>query len=328
MKLSFAIAIAALAAGAAAAQAPAPAGAGPASGVTLGGPWQVGPALEHPRAGLSAVALDGLVYAAGGAGVVDPRDDFDVLDPAAAVWRGLKPLPQGLERFGMAAADGRIWIAGGYSAESGEEPVADMWSYDPAADVWQSEPALPGPKAAFSLLAFDGRLYAIGGEAGLQGLYVFDLEARDWSALDAPPQTARRGAASVVLEDRLYLIGGVRNGVSSARVDVFNPQTNEWSRAPDLPQPRAGHAADTVNGALHVFGGRSADMRRTLDGHLVLRPGATGWETAPSLPSPRTEMAAATVAGAVHLVGGGVGGGFFAPFTAVDSVDVIRPEGR
>lgn len=326
MKLSLEAVAAALAVCMAGAPAHAQTFEGPASGLTLNGPWEMGPALEHPRAGLSAVALDGLIYAAGGAGVVDPRDDFEVLDPAASVWRGLKPLPKGLERFGMAAAEGRIWVAGGYSADSGEDPVADMWSYDPATDVWQSEPPLPGPKAAFSLVALDGKLFAIGGEAGLQGLFVFDLGAREWSAREAPPETARRGAAALALDGRLWLIGGVRDGQAGARVDVYDPETDRWSRAPDLPAPRAGHAVERVGGAIHVFGGRSADLRRTLAAHDVLEPGARRWISAAALPSPRTEMAAAAVDGAVHLVGGGVGGGFFAPFTAIDSVDVIRPQ--
>ncbi len=314
------------AAGLAATATPAPAqpfGEGPSSGLTLSGPWRPGPRLEDPRAGLAAAALDGRVYAAGGAGLVDPRDDFDAFDPDAGVWRGLKPLPVGLERFGMAAAAGRLWVAGGYSAESGADPTRAVWSYDPAADIWQSEPELPGAKAAFTLLAHAGRLYAIGGEDGAPGVFVFDVQAGEWSAVDAPPEVDRRGAAAASAGGRLFLVGGVRSGQATARVDVFDPETGEWTRGPDLPEARAGHAAVAHGAAVHVFGGRSPDLRRTVASHFVLDPGAREWREGPALPEPRTEMAAAVVGSRVVLAGGGVGGGFFAPFTAVDDVTML-----
>lgn len=314
---------AALAAPAASGQ---PFGEGPSSGLTLSGPWRPGPRLEDPRAGLAAAALDGKVYAAGGAGLVDPRDDFDVFDPEAGVWRGLKPLPEGLERFGMAAAAGRLWIAGGYSAQGGAAPIRAVWSYDPAGDIWQSEPELPGAKAAFTLLAHDGRLYAMGGEDGAAGVFVFDIEAAEWSALEAPPEINRRGAAAVAANGRFFLIGGVRGGQATPRVDVFDPQTGGWTRGPDLPEARAGHAAVARGATVHVFGGRSADMSRTVSSHFILDPQTQGWRAGPPLPEPRTEMAAALVGDRVVLAGGGVGGGFFAPFTAVDDVTMLTLE--
>ena len=154
----------------------------PASGLTLNGEtgWAPGPKLETARAGLGAVELDGLIYAAGGSGVVDPHADFAALDPDLDRWLELAALPQGLERMGVAAADGRIWVAGGYSAETGSEPSAAMWSYDPEANVWQSEPDMPGAKAAFALVSDGERLYAVGGEDGAPGVFEFDIEARIW----------------------------------------------------------------------------------------------------------------------------------------------------
>jgi hypothetical protein len=64
-------------------------------------------------------------------------------------------------------------------------------------------------------------------------------------------------------------------------------------------------------------------MRRTLADHLALIDGA--WTERAAMPSARTEAAAATLDGEIWLIGGGAGSGFFAPFTAVETVDVIRP---
>lgn len=298
------------------------------SGLNLGTPWRAGPSLHEPRAGLAAAVHAGRIYAAGGAGLVDPHDNFEEYDPDIGRWLDRAALPVGLERFAMASLGERIYVAGGFSAESGAEPIAQMWSFDPQTNVWQGELDMPGPKSAFSLLAVDGLLYAVGGEGGVPGMFVYDPEALAWSAAAAPDRINRRGAAAVVFDGAIWLIGGVRAGVSSAEVDIFDVQSGAWREGPALPEPRAGHAAAFLNGQIHVFGGRSADMQRTVRDHFQITPGAGAWDQGPALPSARTEAAAAALDGEVWLIGGGAGAGFFAPFTAVDTVDVIRPAGE
>lgn len=287
--------------------------------------WRQGPSLDTPRAGLNAVDFAGNIYAAGGAGLVAPRDDFEVYESATGRWRPLSPLPVGLERFGFAAGQERLWIAGGYSDESATDPIAEVWSYDPAEDVWQAETPLPGPKAGFSLIALGGKLYAVGG-TGAPGVFVYDIEAGEWSAMEAPPEAGRRGSAALAVEGEIWLIGGASDGEATARVDIFDPASGVWRIGPALPEPRAGHAAVLHAGKVHVFGGRSPDLRRTLSDMLVLDPGARRWQEGPDLLTPRTEAAAASAGGEVFLIGGGAGSGFFAPFTAVDSVDIFRPQ--
>jgi N-acetylneuraminic acid mutarotase len=297
-------------------------------GLNLGTPWRAGPSLHEPRAGLAAAVHAGRIYTAGGAGLVDPHDNFEEYDPDFGRWLDRAALPVGLERFAMASLGGRIYVAGGFSAESGAEPIAQMWSFDPETNVWQGEPEMPGAKSAFSLLAVEGALYAVGGEGGVPGMFVYDPEALAWSAAPAPARINRRGAAAVVFEQAIWLIGGVRDGVSTAEVDIYDVANGNWREGPALPAPRAGHAAAVLNGQIHVFGGRSADMQRTVRDHFQITPGAASWSQGPALPSARTEAAAASLDGEVWLIGGGAGAGFFAPFTAVDTVDVIRPAGE
>ncbi len=301
---------------------------GPTDGrLRLSGPWSIGPRLGLARAGLSVAAFEGRIYAAGGAGLVDPRDDFEVFEPERGDWRPLKPMPVGLERFGMTAAQGRIYVAGGYAAdtEDGAAPVDQVWSYDPEMDVWRGETALPGPRAGLSLVTHGDNIYALGGEDGTPGLFVFNLASQEWGVVDAPLEINRRGAAAVVLGDEIWLIGGAREGKASNRVDIYHTTSQTWRRGLDLPEPRAGHSAAVLGEQVHIFGGRSADMRRTLASHLSFSEGAEQWEIYADMPAARTEAGVANLEGGVWLIGGGAGAGFFAPFTAIDAVDIFSP---
>lgn len=291
------------------------------------GRWESTARLDAPRAGLAVAVLDGRLYAAGGSGLTEPRVEFEAYDAELERWMPERPLVLGLERFGMAAINGRIYAAGGYAlGDDGVGPTAGMWSWSPDGGVWQSEIAMPGPKADFNLIAAGDTLYAIGGTRDDGAIYAFDPEETEWRSIAAPAGAMRRGAAAVVVDGQVYVIGGSLDGVVTARVDVYDPQADSWQRAADLPEARSGVAAAYYQGRIHVFGGRAADNRTTLSAHSSLAPGDANWTGEPDLPSPRTSADAAVLGDGVYLVGGGSGGGFFAPFTALDATDIFVDE--
>ena len=293
------------------------------------GEWQAAARLDAPRAGLSVVVLDGRLYAAGGAGLTDPRAEFESYDTEIDRWMPEQSLPRGLERFGMSVADGRIYAAGGYAAgEMGVGPSAAMWSWSPEHAVWQSEAAMPAAKADFTLTEVGGLLYAIGGSRDDGEFYVFDPESREWENGEVPEGVTRAAAAAVAIDDEILIVGGFYAGAPTARSDFFNPATGEWREGPALPAPRSGVAIAYDGERVHVFGGQGGEGNTTLDEHLVWTPGESGWESAEGLPSPRTNAAAANLNDGIYIVGGGSGGGVFAPFTALDVTDVyLQGEG-
>jgi N-acetylneuraminic acid mutarotase len=292
------------------------------------GRWETAARLDAPRAGLAVVEHDGRLFAAGGSGLTTPRAEFESYDPAYDRWFPETPLPRGLEQFGMASLNGRIYAAGGYAPdETGMVgPSAAMWSWSADGNVWQSEVAMPAPKADFALIALDDRLYAIGGVRDDAAVHVFDPEAREWETLDIPAGVTRRGASTLLVDGEIHVIGGVIDGAASRRHDVFDPQSGSWREATPLAEARSGAAAALMGGRVHLFGGRAADGRTTLQSHVSWAPGETEWRAEAELPAPRTGAEAVVLSGGIYLVGGGSGGGFFAPFTAIDSTDVFQDD--
>ena len=198
------------------------------------GRWETAARLDAPRAGLAVVVHEGRVYAAGGSGLTTPRNEFESYDPAYDRWFPENPLPRGLEQFGMASLDGRIYATGGYAPDENGlvGPSAAMWSWSTDTYVWQSEVAMPGSRADFALVPLDGQLYAIGGLVDDQTGYVFDPESREWSNLELPAGVTRRAAATLVVEGRIHVIGGIAGEAVSARHDIFDPETGSWSEGP------------------------------------------------------------------------------------------------
>lgn len=290
------------------------------------GVWEAAARLDASRAGLGVVVHGGRIYAAGGSGLTDPRDEFESYDAALDRWFPETPLPRGLERFGMTAINDRIYAAGGYArGEDGVAPSAAVWSWSFAGNIWQSEAAMPAAKADLALVAVGSLLYAFGGLTDDASVFVFDPEARSWETIEAPAGVTRRGMSAAELDGVVYLAGGRLDTETVTRVDIYDPETDAWSRGPDLPAPRSGAAIAVLDGRIHLLGGRGADARETLQTHLSWQPGEAAWREEAMLPAPRTGGGAAVLNQQIYLIGGGSGGGFLAPFTALDTTDVFDP---
>src|SRR5580693_513737 len=76
-------------------------------------------------------------------------------------WEKAAPFPEPEEELYGAAANGRMYVMGGYG--EGGKPVGMVWEYDPATDKWNKKKtmALPAHHAAMS--EYKGKIYVFGG---------------------------------------------------------------------------------------------------------------------------------------------------------------------
>lgn len=277
------------------------------------GSWSDGPPLPVEIAEMAGAAIGPTIYTGGGFtppagsigtwfGCLDTSDD----SPA---WERLTDMPVAVHHPGMAAGDGRIWLAGGYSgALTVSEATRTLFAYDPALDAWERKADLPGRRAAHFLVHEGGRLYAIGGTGDRTGsMFVYDIAADEWAEAPGPiPREHLGGAASGGL---VYAIAGRGFGLGdrSAILESYDPNTGEWTRLSDMPGACGGcTAAATADGRIHVTGGETFGMARaTYRDHYVYDPAAGTWSVAAEMPTARHGLASAAVGDRFYAIGGG-----------------------
>lgn len=292
------------------------------------GRWLENRPMEVGRSHLSAAELAGDIYVAGGTGILEPLDIFELYDPIADHWIPLPALPGGREQFAMAAANGRVFVSGGFTEEAAGQPSAELWIYDANEAQWRQGPDMPAARAGHAMVAYEEQLYVIGGQgASVTAVHKFDIPDESWSTTNYKIAMPRAAASGVVLGGRVYLIGGIASGTSVLRnVEVLDLSSGAKSQAASLPAPRYGLAAAVLDGQIHVAGGATLTPRQTHFDHFVYDPDANHWRTAAPLPTPRFAAASATANGQWYVFGGGAGAGFFAPFTAADAVESFGSE--
>ena len=271
-----------------------------------------------------------------------------------ASWTTRAPLPIAMAEVGVAALGGKVYVVGG-TEQRGKAPT--IWAstltimYDPAANIWRKRASLPHGLTHAGVTALDGKLYAIGSfikpvHIGPQNwAFVYDPGTNKWSAL--PPLAVARGSvAAVAVGDKIHVFGGrISNRVvkissppgtpamfsgfgTVTTHQIYSPQTGEWSTGAPIPGPGRDHVGVAVlDGKVHLFGGRTADVQDNLDRHDVYDPATDRWTSAAPLPRPRSAGAYTVLDGLIIYAGGECkpGGQPFTP-NAYDDVTGYDPK--
>ncbi len=212
--------------------------------------------------------------------------------PPESVQRVEPSLPSPVEETAAAAANGLLYVMGGFDAAG--RSLDSVYVFD--GSVWQAGPRLPLAVDHASAATLDGQVYLAGGHSnGRDSNRLFRLDGTTWTEL-AQLHYARGGHALIAAQGQLYAVGGNTSGGNVPVAEAFDPATNAWTLLPPLPLPR-NHVSGFVLGAyVCVAGGRSPNTTRV----DCLDTGQLTWVRLADLPR------STSGAGATEFQGGGV----------------------
>ena len=98
--------------------------------------WTLGAPMPTPRSELTAAALRGRVYVAGGIAQFGTTTAFEVYDPALGAWEELPALPEAVHHLAAAATGNRVYVTGGYTDLGFSAMSRHAFAYDPEARTW------------------------------------------------------------------------------------------------------------------------------------------------------------------------------------------------
>ncbi|HWY01612.1 MAG TPA: kelch repeat-containing protein [Mycobacterium sp.] len=275
-----------------------------------GNSWTLGAPIPTPRQMLAAASDGRLMYTVGGSNGNSDLAMVEAYDPAAKTWTRLPDLSQPRSDLGVAIADQRLVAAGGLSAGQVLKSVAVL---DLMSKTWAGLPDMASARHGMAVAAVERSVYAIGGSTDVgDGQVISSAEAlqlparriqpaAQWRSLpDAP--TARLMTAWAVLDDKIWIMGGLRNGVALQTVESYDPRTGVWQPQPSLPVPLHHAAAAIYRGEVIVLGGASSDLTQASTKVFALRKG--NWVELPNLTHARAAPAAAVVGDKLVVAGG------------------------
>lgn len=225
-------------------------------------------------------------------------------------WVERAPLPVPRSEMAWATVyNNQMHMIGGYGEQRVDRPYHHV--YDQASDKWIEATPLPRGANHVGVCVVTGKLYAIGGfteQNRKPDQLCFVLDAEKWREI-APLPKACGAIACVAQNDMLHAIGGAVGDTFATKksVDwhlVYDPRIDQWSTAAPLPTGRDHTGTLTVEGRIHVIGGRVDSFHTNSNLHHAYDGKADKWEPRAPLPTARSGHGAVLYRGRIFVMGG------------------------
>ena len=145
------------------------------------------------------------------------------------------------------------------------EQLPYMYTYDINTNNWKMQRETPISRWGVCAISQGHHIYIIGGTNSSDRIPAGNTKVERFNPSNesveevAPLNEARHDAFGAVMNDKIYVAGGIQMREQRCRLlntcEVYDPSTNEWHLIADLCVPR--HSASMVcfKGALYIIGG-------------------------------------------------------------------------
>ena len=171
---------------------------------------------------------------------------------------------------------------------------------------------MPTARGSINANFVNGILYVIGGYGSSEIVDVneaYDPLSDKWTFRASMP-TPRHHAASVVVDDQIFVIGGRTVGlypiVNTNINERYDPDEDKWTTLQPMPSKRSGISGASLNNtsaAIYVFGGEN--LTNTYNNNEKYEVKIDKWQLQTPLPTPRHGLGAASVDDKIYVIGGG-----------------------
>jgi len=287
--------------------------------------WKRLPDMAVPRWEAGTVVLDDKLYVFGGYRMPTKAcKRVDAFDPKDNSWQKLADLPSAITHINMVLDSRSVWFAGGFKDGYKGYAIDEVWKYDIDKDTYTAGPSLPEPRGSGGLVIVGRKLHFVGGlrkdrDTCSPKHWVLDLEKLEegdakWEEA-RPMSKGRCHFGTVTFEGKIYLTGGMYHHdseqIDRPLVDIYDPETDSWSRGEDLPTGHTHAEACTFvhDKRIWFLGGMAqVGKKRWIDNKITALTSEGKWKHVGELPQPLSAAAAGIIDGKLYLAGGSPNG--------------------
>lgn len=279
--------------------------------------------MHQARADLGVAVVNGEIYAIGGSTTAfnsvsvpngNPADIGETpvgtneqYDPSTNIWTFKASMPDPRVSFATAVYQNKIYCIGG----SGSTLATEV--YDPADNTWTLKAPIPQNHFPIQANVIGNEIYVIEGGA-FSDLFDFDIytPANDtWSSPASIGGSLNVGYVSTVLDDKIYVLGGIDYLSDGSTGYVYDPQTGSWGQGPCAEMAVAGGGAVSTTGIfapkrLYLVGVQpgGATSAASLFPTQAYDPSTNSWTTGAPMPTGRNDFGVANINDSLYFIGG------------------------
>jgi N-acetylneuraminic acid mutarotase len=278
--------------------------------------WKIFADMQKERADPGVIAYNEKIYVMGG---YFPfgfgyNQTQEVYDPQTHTWQFAANLPSfGRSDMMLANVGDKIYAIGGWNMDHGGQ-YTHTQRYDPMADNWITMTSMITPVSGAGVVVVTdtvfptGTIYILGGAShsgSIAAVQKYNPISDTWS-LGTPMTVARSELGAVLLNGKIYAMGGVTSGgVTTSTVEIYYPISDTWKIGPPLPEARASIAVGVRQGEIYVVGGTNNwALGNPTSTAFVFDPGTGIWSMVNPMPVPRSATRGAVISDTLYVIGG------------------------
>jgi len=262
--------------------------------------------LPEARRNLKVVSVGHQIFALGGYAQPNtgPVKSHFVYDLEEHRWSVNSDMITPRSNFALVSAENRIYAIGG------DRLLDKAEYYDVDSDKWSMLPPMPTKRQHIFGDISGENIYIAGGLLCLKceeeeqlsaDLDVYNISNNRWSSLPAMP-TSRQNPLVSIVEDSIYVIGGMDNSNNIKPVEVFDVQTQTWKKISDVPEPGFFAGSVVYRNKIFILDGAEENEEQT--DIFVYDPAKRKWGKTTPLPYP-VKLAGFTISeNKLYVVGG------------------------
>ena len=284
--------------------------------------WTQKAPMHETRWDMLVAAANHRIYAIGGItdeGVVGTNEAYD---PTTDSWLFKQPMPNPRQGFTIATFKDKIYCIGGILKNGTVTGLNEV--FDPATDTWETKAPMPTVRLSLRANTANNKIYLIGGY--IPAFYTtqnftatpineaYDPATDTWST-KAPIPVAVNGYVSAVVDEKIYVFGGVENIKGT---QIYDAETDTWSQGATSPYSiyfGLAVATEGFNAPVRIYilhqDLSSAPPDGPVNGNAVLHvydPGKERWSKATIPPTNRSGYGFAILNDLLYAVGGAISG--------------------
>ena len=256
-------------------------------------------------------------------------------------WQRITQLPTGRLNFATAVVENKVYLIGGSLFKNPEGPygISTVEVYDPQTNTWRRVADMPTPRTIARAAVVDGVIYVFGGFNSKDRFFqnwklpvhveAYNPQTDTWTRKRNMP-VSRINFDLAAVGGRVYLIGGTtgfgeEHEQRMDRLDIYDPETNRWSKGPKMPTRRDPVSVAVVSTCLYVIGGFGWPPALAGVGPLLTSieeydPRTHRWQKRGDMLDLRYAFETVVVKDNIYLIGGRTDPEYLA------SVDVYNPQ--
>jgi N-acetylneuraminic acid mutarotase len=253
--------------------------------------------------------------------IAQTAKSVDVYDLPSNTWQRIADIPEPISHAPVVVDGTTLYVLGGFVGDNPGPSSKHVWKLDTLTNTWSAGPDLPGGRGGAGAARVGRNIHYFGGATRSAGVfddedqadhYVLNIDTGVWTtAADLP--NPRNHMVAVALNGKVYAMGGqhgdFESTTSQAEVDVYDPASNTWSRAADLPVGKSHAPGSTfvVDGRIMMIGGaiNGGSNGWASDVVLLYDPATDVWLELPPIPAYRKTPIAGLIGNVIVVATGG-----------------------